>query len=435
MKLKIINIGKIKEATVEIKGITVIGGENNTGKSTVGKTLYAVFNSMKNIEEKIKDERINSIVRLLNRSYLFDNNTYYISKDNLINFASKLIENKNSSDIPHIQEAIKDLLNKKEEHRVFEEFILKQQTLFTEKEDLDKNINDLSIQIERVLNLDNESILGAYIDKALNMEFLNQVSNIYTEEDSQIVLTIKNNDTKIEIKNNSVSSIENPISLKTETLYIYDPYILVFADKELPNRLKSRYINFHRFILQKKIMIDEVNHNVVDELLVKEKLDEIYKKINKVCDGDIVKIEGSLGYKQKSTDKILNYTNLSTGLKSFAILKDLLKKGAIETNGTIILDEPEVHIHPKWQLLFAELIVLLHKEFNLHILLNTHSPYFLHAIEVYAAKYGVADSCKYYLSELEDKVAVIKDVTNDVDKIYDKLAQPLQDLEDEELNG
>ena len=54
---------------------------------------------------------------------------------------------------------------------------------------------------------------------------------------------------------------------------------------------------------------------------------------------------------------------------------------------------------------------------------------------MYAAKYGVADSCKYYLSELEDKVAVIKDVTNDVDKIYDKLAQPLQDLEDEELNG
>ena len=49
MKITIKNIGKIKEATVEINGITVIAGENNTGKSTVGKALYAVFNSFYNV--------------------------------------------------------------------------------------------------------------------------------------------------------------------------------------------------------------------------------------------------------------------------------------------------------------------------------------------------------------------------------------------------
>ena len=37
MRIKISNIGKIKEADVTINGITVIAGENNTGKSTVGK--------------------------------------------------------------------------------------------------------------------------------------------------------------------------------------------------------------------------------------------------------------------------------------------------------------------------------------------------------------------------------------------------------------
>lgn len=35
MKLTLKNIGKIREASVELNGITVIAGENNTGKSNV----------------------------------------------------------------------------------------------------------------------------------------------------------------------------------------------------------------------------------------------------------------------------------------------------------------------------------------------------------------------------------------------------------------
>ena len=44
MKLKIQNFAKIKEANIVIDGITVIAGENNTGKSTVGKILFSLFN-------------------------------------------------------------------------------------------------------------------------------------------------------------------------------------------------------------------------------------------------------------------------------------------------------------------------------------------------------------------------------------------------------
>lgn len=44
MKLLLKNIGKIGEASVEIHGVTVIAGENNTGKSTVGRALFAMFN-------------------------------------------------------------------------------------------------------------------------------------------------------------------------------------------------------------------------------------------------------------------------------------------------------------------------------------------------------------------------------------------------------
>ena len=109
--------------------------------------------------------------------------------------------------------------------------------------------------------------------------------------------------------------------------------------------------------------------------------------------------------------------------------------GTIEYHGVVILDEPEIHLHPEWQLLFAELIVMLHKEFDMHILLNTHSPYFLRAIQVYAAKYGVADLCRYYLSEEMDAQISITDVTNDIEKIYARLSKPLQDLADERWEG
>ena len=70
---------------------------------------------------------------------------------------------------------------------------------------------------------------------------------------------------------------------------------------------------------------------------------------------------GHLGYQLKSAERALSVKNLSTGLKTFVILKTLLTNGTIETNGTVILDEPEIHLHPEWQLLFAELIVLLNK--------------------------------------------------------------------------
>ena len=65
MKIYLKNIGKVKEANIEIRGITVIGGENNTGKSTVGKALYSAFNSFVDAEGKLVNEKLLSIRRRL----------------------------------------------------------------------------------------------------------------------------------------------------------------------------------------------------------------------------------------------------------------------------------------------------------------------------------------------------------------------------------
>jgi len=47
-----------------MKGITVIAGENNTGKSTFGKALYCMFNAFYNKKIAIRNERINDIRRI-----------------------------------------------------------------------------------------------------------------------------------------------------------------------------------------------------------------------------------------------------------------------------------------------------------------------------------------------------------------------------------
>jgi predicted ATPase len=65
MKITLNNVAKIKHAEVEIKGITVIAGENNTGKSTVGKALYAIFNSFYNVKDQIYNERVENAVSIL----------------------------------------------------------------------------------------------------------------------------------------------------------------------------------------------------------------------------------------------------------------------------------------------------------------------------------------------------------------------------------
>ena len=49
MFLGIKNLGKIETADIEINAITVIAGGNNSGKSTVGKTLFCIFNSFYDI--------------------------------------------------------------------------------------------------------------------------------------------------------------------------------------------------------------------------------------------------------------------------------------------------------------------------------------------------------------------------------------------------
>lgn len=420
MKLTLKNIGKIGTASVEINGITVIAGENNTGKSTIGRALFAVFNSFCNVQTQIEAERIASIENLLNRMYM-NVGIRFTRTANTADIARTIvshIDEYRQSELPDMQKSIIALLS---------------QYIDVKVESFDDNTAaDTVLRIKDVLNVSDVDFLKSVLERNLDAEFNEQVCNIFSEDDGEIQLQIKDSILTVSVENEGSVDIQNPdnISLHTEVVYIDDPFVL--DDLRMFYWRMSGASSDHQYHLRRKLSLSDSETNVFDEIIAKDKLNSIYEKISSVCSGDVIRSRKSMtGYQKKGSDKVLNVRNLSTGLKTFVILKMLLTSGAIEPNGTIILDEPEIHLHPEWQLLFAELIVLIQKEFGVHILLNTHSPYFLNAIEVYTAKYGVADKCKYYLAFSENDISNIEDVTDNIEAIYSKLARPLQDLENE----
>ncbi len=413
MRLSIKNIGKIKNAAVEINGITVIAGENDTGKSTVGKALFALFNSFYNFKQQIEAERVSSVEKnLMLRLVLMSDNLTYSNYKSLSQNIIKEFKNKTIS-----KESFENLLYQYMGNNISFE---------------DKYINDTISHIQDVIKVPDEDVLRTILEKRFNYEFNQQICNIYSYEEGAIRLFIKEKELAVSLSGNQIKNVSNPenISLHTEAIYIDDPFVLDESGN-FGRAVFTENID-HRQQLINKLSSGNQKNNVVEETIAKEKLNIIYAKLSGIGVGDVVSDKRTeFGYKKPGSDKVLNVRSLSTGLKTFVILKMLLLNGNIEQNGTIILDEPEIHLHPEWQLLFAEIIVLIQKEFGVHILLNTHSPYFLNAIEVYAAKYGVADKCRYYLASLVDESAVIDDVTDNIEKIYCKLASPIQTLENE----
>lgn len=415
MELSIKNIGKIANADIKLNGITVVAGENNTGKSTIGKVLYSYFSSCYNLDSQILKTKISGLTRSLELE--FNNSSYVFDSDEI---ARKLFQTKEKFTGNYI-----DLLDR---------YMYTSDGSSASPADLCEYAEIIKDKYDSYYNATNEAIMLNVITKKMRAEFNNQINNIFSlDKSSSFCLKIQNEKYEVQIEANMAKSISNFNSLYTQAVYIDDPNVLDNCTgwRFFPTR---RYLtNNHRNDLVNKILqkkSDQDVENALNEIISNDMLESIFELINPICAGNINYSSNILTIKNEDYEPI-DVRNLSTGLKSFVILKTLILNGWIENNGMIILDEPETHLHPQWQLVFAELIVLLQKKWNLHILINTHSPYFLNAIQVFSAKHSIADKCNYYLSENNGNVSDVSDVTDNVELIYRKLSRPLQTLENE----
>ena len=122
--------------------------------------------------------------------------------------------------------------------------------------------------------------------------------------------------------------------------------------------------------------------------------------ITELIGGKIVQNKSELEF--VSNDNISSpMKSTASGIKQIGIVQKLLANRSLIPGSFLIIDEPEVNLHPEWQVKFAEILVLIALELDISLYINTHSPMFIEAISLYSDFYDLLDETNFYLTEEE----------------------------------
>ena len=175
MQLKISNVGKIEKATIDINGLTVIAGENNAGKSTIGKTLFSIFNSMNNMGEKIEQERENRVKSIVNRTLqgkISHDAIYKTSRRRTIVSTTRLLSEMimdywNSESTQKLSDLIKEPIS--------------QSSLFESQQDENEFVSECEEKIEELFAISDKKVMMEVITRWFDRVFENQISPLREE--------------------------------------------------------------------------------------------------------------------------------------------------------------------------------------------------------------------------------------------------------------
>lgn len=419
MNLSIRNFAKIGSADIIVDGITVIAGENNTGKSTVGKILFSLFNAASGIEEKIVRQRLKEVEEgswVLLRNYAMHMST-----------GGRLLPSVARTIATRISKSLAGLDNPgyRRIYRIVEKS-LSREFARADEEELEEMTERIARQISEIFALPEEQIVLEILSRYFCDVFHEQINSL-AEPDSpaNLELNIKNRRVGLTFQNNRCTKFESELSLVHKAVYIDNPFII-----DRLNQYNEGPTDLFLESLLTRTSDDDIMDGIIGTVLAREKMAEIYQALESVVNGRIViKNEEDYYLEKDGWSQPISFANLSVGLKSFVILKMLIERGALEEKDVIVLDEPEVHLHPQWQVAYAELIVLMQKYFDLSVVVTTHSPYFLDAIELFSGKHGIGGRVNYYLSSIENDRVKMDCVTGDIERIYQKMASPIQVLD------
>ncbi len=423
MKLKIDNFAKIEHADILIDGITVIAGENNTGKSTVGKVLFSLFNSIAGVGDKIVNQSKKKIEDTCFSVIL----NYSVQPMTNISFTAAIDAANDMTNKIEILYLGKNTIRKDEISNIIKKELLE---LEISKDDyiteFSEMIDETADKVLSVLNLPDLTIKSEVVTRYFNSVFYKQINSLNHEnQNARLELEIKKKCINLVFYNNECTDFSADIPISNKAVYIDNPFII---DKLSDTSRENTVDDYLKSLLIKDNKAD-IMDGIIESVLVKEKLREVYQALQTVVNGQIIEKQNDFYLQNEGFSQPVNFNNLSAGLKSFVIIKMLLEKGALKEKDVLILDEPEIHLHPQWQVAYAELIVLLQKSFDLSIIIATHSPYFLDAINLFSVKHGIDKKVNYYLSSMENNKVNMELVTDNIELIYKKMASPVQVLD------
>ena len=417
MKVSMKDVAVIKAADIQLDGITVVAGLNGTGKTTIGKGIYAIINAYSTLHPKIIMSRKNSIRNQFVRFYIPQND---------------IEEGFKSS-----QKFMEDLSNQKlsswstEEREVVKAEITE---WFNRNLKLDDNPEELIENIVNIIKRPVEQDVKFIVDSCYQNVFDNQINRFNSKLDAIFTAEIEDKKYSARFKNDGLVYYEYEGSDVSNAIYIESQNILDKYDQYINRRGSRRNMSDFSTKLFNALRVDkkEVQEDMtVEEYESRKKAMEIVNSIiSGVTHGSL---EGDTSsefvFHDEKTSHNVQIKNLSAGIKIFAVLQRLLENGSLKSGDILLIDEPEVNLHPEWQIIFAEILVRIHKELGIIIYLNSHSPYFIRAIEVKLAKNDIGDKGKFYLTqEVEDGLYAVKDVTYSTDEIYELLYEPLENL-------
>ena len=415
MKLRVDNFALIKHAEIDIDGITVIAGNNNSGKSTVGKILYSMFNALNDLDDKIRIQR---------EELLMDAVRY--------SFYETVKEERLTSRYPITHHIVRRVLNDIEDGEIGWESIF---ASIHERFGLELSSEvkaKLEKEVEVVCTWPRERLLMDSLQSSFQGVFNRQINSLYrVGEEAKVDLLIKDTITSLSFHQNDLISYSSSISLINKAIYYSSPLVIDFIDGwRYPDVLMR---NLCRLLVNYGDAVTD-DQNLFAQSIQQGRLEGVIQKIKSVIPGQLVRDGRNYARQVPNCSEPVNLKNLSTGIKAFMVLKMLIEASIINRRDVVILDEPEIHLHPTWQLVYAEIIVLLQKEFDLSVVITTHSNFFLDAIETYTKKYQTYDKLHLYLSELKDGGVEMCEVTNSAEAIYSKMADALDVLDSERLS-
>jgi len=434
MELQLQNIGMIKETTIKIDGLTVIAGENNIGKSTVGKLLFSLIKSSSRYNEDLEEDKDAKIYALIEKNY------FEIRRE------LNLSENSKLRDLFHAHRFRRDVQRYSLE-AINERIDFVDNVKSTSTREIYEKIKNNLFKIKEIFleENDTEKAQKNALRKALISEFKGKISNQNTNDHSSIKINeTKNKILDIRIDKDNITEfnildelyfsdatfIESPIVLQlSESIQMSRTYFEVLEDRRasmgrpnVPLHLKDLNDKLRVSLLEEASLFD------AEDLLNRYDVKKLLSILSNT-------IEGKIKYNKKIRDfeyiddngKVFDSLNTATGIKAFGIIQMLIKSGIIDQRSLLILDEPEVHLHPKWQLKYAELIIELVKN-DINVLVTSHSPYMIQALVKYAKDTEIVNRSNFYLAKKDGLHSSIENVNENLHKIFELLAEPMNEV-------
>jgi predicted ATPase len=448
MKFVLDNIGIIKKAEIEIKALTVIAGLNDVGKSFVTRTIFSVIKTITESNTQLKIEQFERIQATINQ-------IYQVARPVLVN--SPVVLNKLYP--PHITNQISTIYSSQYNSPLDKAYIVPlletyKLEVITALEKIPRtgnvtqnrqiksatdSINKLMDSIlERFYQEDNEEEnCRNYFEKVIVKKFFQSQIGSINSELSSITMSEEDNELiKISIGNSVVNSFEikGVIPFKEATL-IESPIILQLS-KFINSTLLIQGSPFNRRMVQQRAELQYNIYDLVEKLYLSastsqnEKFISIFNRIANIIGGRLIFEPAELNFTfvKKNVQKIKSF-NMASGVKSFGILQLLLTSGSISSNSILIVDEPEVHLHPKWEVEYARIIIAL-CELGIPIIVSSHSPYMIEALSKYSDGSPIKERTKFYFGKVStsDGYSTFDDVSSDLTPIFAALASPFRSM-------